>query len=141
VTRWEQLEEFLWDADALGQSFNSAAVAEALDVSRQEASLLIQGYLVAQTRPKARTLFVLTRKGRTSGAMWHVGARTTDVRQLGHQTADDFKTRLLRFVNPTLRRIGEKNPRALPLAQAVIKNMEANIEMLAAMMVYDREGV
>lgn len=134
MKQWEEFEEYLFEIHALGLDFNSKAVAHDLGISNKKASAYIQSYLSAQTNKKARTLFVLTRKGRTARAMWHVGARTVDARQLGRQTADDFKTRLLRYVEPTLNRIAQKNPRALPAANAVAKAMEASVELLVAML-------
>lgn len=133
MTHWEQLETYLFDTAALGRSFNSKALAVDTGITGQEASKLIQHYLVAQTGVRSRTQFVLTRHGRGSGAVWHVGVRTSDVRALGKQTVADFKRRLTRFVIPTLERIEQKNPRAIPAAEAVVKGMEAGIELLVAM--------
>lgn len=133
MTYWEQLETYLFDVAALGRAFNCAALAEDTGLTGPEASKLIHAYLIAQTGPKARTQFVLTRHGRGSAAMWHVGVRTVDVRALGKQTVSDFKRRLTRFVIPTLERIEQLNPRAIPAAEAVVKGMEAGIELLVAM--------
>lgn len=134
MTRWERFEDHLTDYAATGVAFNSRAIAEDLGISPHRASYDIQNYLDAQTAKNPRTKYVLTREGRTTAAMWHVGARTTDVRALGRQTSDDFSRRINRFVAPTLRRIGELNPRALPAANAVAKAIEASVELLVAMM-------
>lgn len=137
MSLWEDLEEYLFDLGALDVEFNSAALAEDMGVGRAKASRMIQAYLDAQTAKNPRTLFVLTRKGRTSKAMWHVGVRSADARNLSRQTVDDYKRRLDRFVQPTLQRIAEKNPRALPAAKAVMKSIEAQIEFMEAMLIGD----
>lgn len=133
---WEKFEEYLFERDLLGEEFNSVAVAEDLGVSRKTASNLIQDYLEAQIRPTSRTLFVLHRvpRTRTKSAMWHVGERSADGRALGSQWADDAKRRLERMIAPTLQRIAEKNPRALPAAQAVAKGIEASVELMTALL-------
>lgn len=133
MTHWEQLEGYLFDTAALGRSFNSKALAADTGITGAEASKMIQHYLIAQTGVRSRTQFVLTRRGRGSGAMWHVGVKTSDVKALGKQTVADFKRRLTRFVIPTLERIEQLNPRAIPAANAVVKGMEAGIELLVAM--------
>lgn len=133
MTRWHQFEDYLTQHATAGTAFNSRAVAQDLGVSNHRASRDIQNYLDAQTSEKSRTKYVLTREGRTVAAMWHVGARSTDARGLGRQTSDDIARRVERFVAPTLKRIGEKNPRALPAAHAVAKAMEASVEYLMAM--------
>jgi hypothetical protein len=136
MTKWEQFEEYLFERDLLGEEFNHAAVAEDLCVSGKEASLLIQSYLGAQTRPDSKTLFVLRRVPgtRTASAMWHVGERALDGRALGEQWVDDAKRRIERYIEPSLRRIAEKNPRALPAARAVAKGIEASLELMSALM-------
>lgn len=142
MTKWEQFEEYLFDQHVTNTSFNSQAVAADLNITRREASRQIQNYLNAQTRLNSNTLFVLTRDGRTRRAMWHVGARAADARGLSRQTADDVKRRFDRFVMPTMRRIGEKNPRALPAARLAVTALEASIAYLMAMADghVDREG-
>lgn len=136
MTRWEEFEEYLFERDLLGEEFNSAAVAEDWKITRRQASLYIQRYLDAQSRPDSRTLFVLHRvpKTRTASAMWHVGERTVDARAVGRQWADDAKRRIERYTEPTLKRIAEKNARALPAAQAVLKGIEASLDLMAALL-------
>jgi len=134
---WEDFEEYLFDQGATDTEFNSVAVAEDLGISRAKASQMIQSYLDAQVAKEPRTLFVLTRKGRTSKAVWHVGVRAADARHLSRQTVDDYQRRLDRFVGPTLQRIAERNPRALPAAKAVMKSIEAQVEFMEAMLIED----
>lgn len=140
MTKWEKLEEYLFERDLVGEEFNSAALAEDWEITGQEATGYIQCYLGAQTRPKSTTLFVLTRRDRTSAAMWHVGERTMDARRLGAQTAQDFKRRIERFTEPTLLRIAEKNPRALSAAKGVAKAIEGAVEMMVSMLDGDGSG-
>jgi len=66
--------------------------------------------------------------------MWHVGERALDARGLGSQWVDDAKRRIARYIEPSLKRIAEKNPRALPAADAVAKGIEASLELMAALM-------
>jgi hypothetical protein len=134
MNRWEDLEEFLFDNDMDGSAFTSHELADKMDVSRSAASGLIQNYLGAQTSSKSRTLFVLNRTGRTKAAVWHVGARSDDVRSLGRQVGDDFRCRLERHIEPTLSRIGQRNPRALPAAKAVAKGIDAGIDLIESML-------
>jgi hypothetical protein len=141
MRQWEQLETYLFDCDVLGRTFRSTDIADDLGVSRAKASRLIKSYLSAQTSPKASTLFVLTRTGRTTQAVWHVGERAADARKLGAQHADDVRRRFERFVEPTLQVIAEHNPRALPAAQAVAKGIEASTEMLVAILGGDHDAL
>lgn len=136
MTKWEQFEEYLFERDLLGEEFNAAAVAEDLGISTAAAGSYIQCYLGAQTRPKSTTLFILRRLTgtRTKSAMWHVGERALDARGVGGQWANDARRRLTRFTEPTLRRIAEKNPRALRAAEAVAKGIEASVELMAALL-------
>jgi hypothetical protein len=136
VTKWEQFEEYLFERDLLGESFNQPAVVQDLGVSGKDASRYIQCYLDAQVRPKSRTLFVLHRepKTRTKSAMWHVGERTLDTRNLGRQWADDAKRRVDRFIIPALRRVAVKQPRSLRAAEAVAKGIEASIDLMTALL-------
>jgi hypothetical protein len=134
MNRWEDLEEFLFDHDMDQTEFTCGQIADKMGVSRPTASALIQNHLNAQTSPKSHTLFVLTRTGRTKAAVWHVGARSDDVRSLGRQVGDDFRCRLERHIEPTLSRIGQRNPRALPAAKAVAKGIDAGIDLIESML-------
>lgn len=136
MTKWEAFEEYLYERNLLGEEFNAAAVAEDWGIPTAAASSYIQCYLGAQVRPKSTTLFVLRRvEGtRTTSAMWHVGERSLDARGMGAQWASDVKRRIERFHEPALKRIAEKNPRALKAAEAVAKGIEASLDMIAALL-------
>lgn len=136
MTKWEELEEYLFERDLLGEEFNQAAVVEDMGVTPQYASSLIQCYLDAQARENSKTLFVLHRvpHTRTASAMWHVGARTAEARALGRQWVSDASRRIERYTEPTLQRIAQKEPRSLPAAKAVLKGIEASLELMAALL-------
>lgn len=140
MTAWEEFEEYLFDRDLLGEEFNAAAVAEDLGITVPEASRFIQVYLDAQNRKKANTLYIIRRVPgtRTTNAMWHVGARSSDARALAKQWKSDARRRIERALEPSLIRIAEKNPRAMPAAKAVLKGIEACLDMMAALL--DGEG-
>lgn len=129
TARWERLDEFLV-LSGLGW-FNSIALAQDLGVSRREASKLIQSYLDEQRR-SGRTTYVLYRKGRTTGAVWHVGDRVADARALSRQWYDDVRLRVEKALEPDLIRIGISNPRAVQVTTAIANAVEANLQLLAA---------
>lgn len=132
MKRWEQIENYLTQMVAQGQAFNAPALANDLGVPAWEASAMIQSYLAAQRGTKSKTLYVLYRTGRTRNALWHVGSRTLDVRNLGKQHLDDMKIRIFRALEPDLIRMGILNPRATQVADALAKAVEANLALLAA---------
>jgi hypothetical protein len=134
MRRWEALEEFMYDNDMDGAQFTSTQLATEMGLTRTEASSLIQSHLNAQTSRKAHTLYVLTRTGRTRNALWHAGARADNARMLGLQTGDDFRRRIDRVLAPTLERIGQKNPRALPAARAVLQGIDAGVKLIESML-------
>ena len=128
---WEQFEDYLTEREMLNQEFNSRAVAADLGITRREASYMIQAYLIAQRRPNSRTLCVLSRQGRTRCAMWHVGARTTDVRSLTRQYMNDITVKINDALGPDLRRMIGINPRCAKLANAMSEVILANLKLLA----------
>lgn len=121
MTKWEQLEAWLFERRTFGGDMTNEDIAEALDISHSEASDYIQSYLDAQRSPHSRTLYVLHRTGRTSSAVWHVGERTADARATSHQYFDDVRHRFVRAVEPDLARIAEINPRAARKCKAIIE--------------------
>lgn len=131
MNEWEFLEEYLVDRALLGQEFNSAALAEDLRLTRHEASMLIQSYLKAQRRANSRTLFVLSRRGRTTASMWHVGSRTRDVRRLTKQCLSDMSRKVTGALEPDLARMMNLNPRCARLATAFGDVFVANLNLLA----------
>ena len=130
MTQWEQLENYLQRSN-VGE-FNSIALAQDLRISGAQASALIQAYLEVQRRPKSPTLFVLSRRGRTSSAMWHAGQRSADVRSLTEQLLDDLAVKVNDALIPDLRRVANINPRAAHLAEALGKVFVAHLGALDA---------
>jgi hypothetical protein len=128
---WEFLEEYLTDRALLNQEFNSVALAEDLRITRHEASVLIQNYLKAQRRANSHTLYVLSRRGRTVTAMWHVGSRTRDVRSLTKQCLSDMSRKVSGALEPDLARMMNLNPRCARLATAFGDVFVANLNLLA----------
>lgn len=95
----------------------------------------LQAYLAEQRRPKSRARFVLSRKGRTSAAVWTIGARSKDANRIVAQFGDDVKHRILRAIEPDLARIGELNPRAVPLITTALEPaVDSVIGMIDAML-------
>jgi len=117
-TRWERLEEWLFEHDA--EPFTVYDLARGLEISVQEASGLIQAYLSAQRATNATTLYVLKREGRTRGATWSVGQRTADARAVGGTLFEDVQVKVLRAFAPDLERLSQRNPRAARYARAKI---------------------
>lgn len=130
--KWEQLEVHLFDREALGEEFNCPALADDLGITRREATSLIQCYLSAQRRPNSRTLFVISRQGRTAAAVWHVGVRSRDVRLLTRQCLSDMGVKVTASLEPDLRRMAGLNPRCSRLAEAMTNAFAANLKLLAA---------
>ena len=129
---WEELEGYLINRQLLGEEFNSIALAVDLDISRSKATRMIQAYLEAQRRQNSKTLCVLSRQGRTANAMWHVGARTYDVRLLTKQCLNDMTIKVTDALTPDLRRMIGLNPRTTRVATAFGNAFVANLEALAA---------
>jgi len=123
MTRWERLEEWLFDHEL--DEFDSVAVAHGLGVSNADASVFIQSYLDAQRSKASRTLYVLKRTGRTSAARWSVGQRTADARIIAGTLFSDVDTKVKRAFAPDLARLRERNPRA---ARYVEARLEAVID-------------
>src|SRR5215207_3876041 len=127
LSRWEKLEEYLFDHDKTGSQFCARDYADDQDIDASEASARIQAYLHAQRNPKYRRdegpLFVLNRVPgtRTRSARWKVGVRAANARQIGSALHDDVAARVRRALVPDLRRIAIKNPRAAKLATRQIE--------------------
>lgn len=132
MTKWEKLEDYLFQSFFDGQEFTNRDIAEHFGVSPHEGSRMIQAYLDAQTTESVDTLFVLTRRGRTTSAVWHAGAATQDARDLYRQTVEDLNRRVERFVIGTLRHMGVRNPRAIPATSSLVKILEGVVEIAAA---------
>jgi hypothetical protein len=119
MSRWEQLEEWLFDNDL--ERFNSRDLAASLGVTSKQASTLIRAYLAAQRGAKASTLYVLKREGRTSRAVWSVGQRTADARVIGGTLFEDVSVKVQRAFAPDLERLAARNPRAARYCEAKIE--------------------
>lgn len=132
---WEELEEsFLFELALTETPFTNAELAEAWHISTSRASAYIDAYQEAQNRQDPQTLFVLHREGRTSTAVWHVGVRASDAREIGNQFADDVRRRVERAIEPSLTRLVQKNPRALRQAEAIGGAISAAVNLLVAML-------
>lgn len=130
MMKWEVFEEYLFERDLLSEAFKCETVAADLGISTREASMLIQAYLDAQRSPTSRTLFVLSRNGRTSAAVWHVGARSADVRGLARQVLDDMAIKVYDALEPDMRRMAYLNPRCAKLVNATTESFLANLKLL-----------
>lgn len=137
MTRWEHFERVFLDplySIAEGQrqtaGFTNEALARYLRIPSTEASALVQSYLDAQRGKRSKTSYVLRRKGRTKSAVWYVGVRTKDAKMRMGQFASDVKRNITRALKPDLRRIGERNPRALP---AIEEGLEPAIDGFSQM--------
>ncbi len=117
---WEVLEPQLAAYELSGLDFSNGELAEMMNVSRPEASRLIQSYLNAQRSEKTPTSYVLKRTGRTKNARWSVGQRTKDVRVVSRMFGDDTKAKLRRAFEPDLQAIGRINPRARRAIQTTV---------------------
>lgn len=109
--KWEQFEAEILDAYGVGAHLTNRYIAEDWGIEPREASALIQSYLGAQRRG-SKTRYMLVREGRTSRAIWTLGARSKDARQVIGQFGRDVKCRMLRAVAPDLQRVATINPRA-----------------------------
>jgi hypothetical protein len=132
MKQWEVLEDYLFDIDAEGVEFTNRTLADRMGVSPAEASAYIQAYLSAQNAERPDTLFVLYRcRGRGPSSVWRVGVRAADARELFSQTRDDFRRRIERAVEPTMRSMGIHNSKALPAVNAIVQMFEAMIAVSA----------
>lgn len=91
--------------------FRSVDLAQSLGISGSEASQLIQAFLTMQTDHwPPPTNRVLSRRGRTVSAVWHVGNRLIDANGFADQGHDDMRNRWDRFILPSLAKITITNP-------------------------------
>jgi hypothetical protein len=127
LTRWETLEQYLFDYDKPGTDFSVYEYAEATGIDTIQASDHIQAYLGAQRGVRSKTLYVLRRVPgtRTKRARWAVGIRVQDARLHGATLGDDVRRRVIRAFRPDIQRIRTLNPRSA-------KSVEAQIEAVIA---------
>jgi hypothetical protein len=117
-TRWERMEEWLFDHEI--HRFTVYDVAAGFGCPVHEATALVQAYLAAQRREQSGTLFVLKREGRTRSAVWSVGQRTVDARVIGGTLFEDVEVKVRRAFAPDMARLAAKNPRAAKYCEAKI---------------------
>jgi len=121
MTKWEQLEEYLYEEVPLGGRVGSnAEIASALGETTTETSQIIQAYLDAQRSRASKTLYVLRRRGRTTSAVWYSGIRTADMKLLGKEYFIDVRQKFLRALEPDLKRLSQRNPRAAKKCASII---------------------
>ena len=124
-TRWERLEEYLFDHDKDGTDFSVHEYIAEVGISSYDGPMDIQSYLKAQRAKKSRTLYVLRRKPgtRTVNSRWAVGVRTQDARLIGRALADDTKRKVTRAFMPDLVRLRQLNPRAAKRVELQINSV------------------
>lgn len=122
MSRWERLEEFLFDYDKAGGEFTVHEYAAEIGLDTSEGTDDIQSYLRAQRSSKSTTLYVIKRNPatRTTTARWSVGVRTRDARLVGKTLYEDTRVKVKRAFMPDLVRIGSLNPRAKHLVEAQV---------------------
>lgn len=120
---WLQFQREILDTLTIGDQFTAHDVAGWTGVSREDASAWIQCYLGAQRGRRAATKYVLSRTGRTRAAVWTVGRRTEDARNIVGQFGADIGCTIRRAVEPDLTRIGMVNPRARVAVEASLDPM------------------
>jgi hypothetical protein len=132
MTLWERMEEFLYTADLSGmKEFTNHDVAHVLGTRPSEASRLIDAYIEAMAKPSCNTLYAIRREGRTSGAVWHIGHGTKDLRALTAQFADDVENRVISVIAPMVDHITKLNPKAQPQATKTVLRIGRLIQSLA----------
>lgn len=131
MTMWEQLDNYIIRNNLIGREFNSHDLAQTLSITAAQASAMIQAYLVAQRSQNSSTQFTLHRFGRTSTAMWRVGSRSNDVRELTRQCMNDISIKVTEALAPDLAKMGILNPRCAALVNAMTQVFIANVNLLA----------
>jgi phosphoribosyl-AMP cyclohydrolase len=131
ASSWRYLENNYLAGMQPGQAFNTADIVQTLGVTSHEATCLIQAYLVAQRAINSSTLYVLHRQGRTRAAVWTVGVRSRDVKELTRQCMDDITIKVMDALAPDLRRMGVLNPRVAQTTAAMVQVFIANVNLLA----------
>lgn len=135
-THWKELEVRYLDPNGIGYEFTNHDVANELLLTPRQASQYIQAYTNAQTRKRSTTRYVLVRIFRTSSAVWIIGNRTADARDLTGQFGDDIRRRIERAIEPALARIAAINPRAVPVVQSALEPAVHSMgQMVEAMLV------
>lgn len=126
---WRQLEDHL--ATSGFQQITARGLAVDLSITRGEATRMIQSHLWAQRHGRA-TLYVIHRTGRTKNAVWHVGARSADMREMTRQCFDDIQTHIHEVLFRDMERMSNLNPRIGRLVTATMNALDANLAMMEA---------
>lgn len=124
--QWEELENWLTTSGVV--AFANWELAGLMGVSSEEASELIQAYQRAQKLQK--TKFVISREGRTSGAVWHVGSTANALQRVKGQFVDDVLHRVHGHLSPTVDAISVHNPRALTRANKIMFDIGGLVQEL-----------
>lgn len=150
MKRWERLEEAIHNlpGEGLGAKLGVKEFAAMLGEDTTTASWHVQDYRRAMraadhadhieketgTRPKKapNPLYCLQRVAgtRTANALWEVGDRAANVRNVTGRLADDWRTNLQR--DPTYKRIAASNPRQQKLVDASLELVEAALNVIEA---------
>ena len=119
------------------ETFVHADVMEGLDLESVEASDRIAAYQRWQRRKDVSPTFVIHRLATTRGpgTVWIVGHKSGDVKDLGHQLADDVRVRVQTAIRPTLRAIAKRNPLASAQTEALEDAVGALVAILVATLV------
>jgi hypothetical protein len=118
MSKWRDLQDWLYDNGLVNGDFTQAEYRDDSGLSGEEATAHIQAYLEAQRdRPRRRheqTAYILRRLPgtRTSVAVWHVGVRARDAREVGKGVGNDIRRTIRRAFIPDLAHLAEVNPRA-----------------------------
>jgi len=122
MTRWEQLQTYLFGNHIIGGTFTSRDYAAATGIAPWQASDHIQAFLAEQRRPESKALYVLKREPgtRTASTQWSVGHRTKDLQAIGVGFTDDVRNRFMHAIGPDMQRIAVLNPHAAKRAEATI---------------------
>lgn len=132
---WEWFEVNVLDDLGIGSTFTNRNVASWYGITPDEASSYITAYVDAQRRPRNPGRYVLHREGRTAAAWWTIGMRTDDARDVLGQWGDDIRHRARYAVEPDLRRIAARNPRAARFISSTLEPaVNGLVSMVEAMM-------
>jgi len=132
---WQLFETEVLDDLEEGSSFTARQLGEAAALDTTEASRWITLYVDAQRRPRSRTKYVLHRTGRTASAVWSLGVRTNDARDIVGQFGDDTRYRLFYAVRPDLQRIAKKNGRSTKaIEEQLSPAIDGVVQIIGAMM-------
>lgn len=130
VPKWKRFEQLLDRLDlGTGSRFTVVELAARIHEDPSEVSNWVQCYLDAQRAKQSQTRFVLSRRHRTSAAIWTVGRRLQDARRVPVQLGDDVLRRIERAVAPDLEALAERT--GPETATKIRANVEAAVNVFA----------